>query len=130
MKRSVLTARAAGRRAANSFGRRAEWIAALLLLAKGYRILARNVSVRGGEIDLVVRRGSTVAFVEVKARPDLDAALTSITEIKRRRITRAARVWLARNSWAADLVLRGDGVFLAPRRWPRHVIDAFPLDLF
>lgn len=117
----------AGRLAANAFGRRAEWAATLLLSAKGYRVLARNFTVRGGEIDLVVRRGSTVAFVEVKARPTLDEALGAITEAKRRRIGRAARVWLARNPWAAALTLRGDGVFLAPRRLPRHVVDAFAL---
>ena len=129
MKRRALRARAETRRAANAFGRRAEWAATALLLAKGYRVLARNVTVRGGEIDLVVRRGSTVAFVEVKARPDLAAALASITEAKRRRIARAARVWLTRNPWAAALTLRGDGIFLAHRRWPRHIPDAFSLEL-
>ena len=48
-----------------------------------------------------MRRGATIAFVEVKARDDLDAAAAAITEAKRRRIGRAARVWLARNPWAA-----------------------------
>lgn len=62
-------ARERDRRHAAGFGRRAEWLAALLLSLKGYRILARNYVVRGGEIDLVARRGSTVIFVEVKARP-------------------------------------------------------------
>ncbi len=120
---------AAGRLRANAFGRRAEWLAAVFLTAKGYRVLARNLSVRGGEIDLIVRRGGTVAFVEVKARPNLDEALGAITPAKRGRITRAARVWLSRNPWAGGLTFRGDGVFLAPRRWPRHVEDAFPLEL-
>ena len=112
---------------ANSFGRRAEWIAALLLLAKGYRVIERNYTVKGGEIDLVARRGQTVIFVEVKARPTLEEAMTAISPSKHRRIRRAARVWLARHPWAAPFILRGDGIFLAPRRWPRHLHDAFQL---
>lgn len=119
----------ASRRRAGRRGRRAEWLALLLLLVKGYRPLARNYVVRGGEIDLVVRRGGTIAFVEVKARPSLEMARTVLSPQKRRRIECAARVWLARHPGAAALVLRGDGVFLAPRRWPLHVEDAFPLNL-
>ena len=111
------------------FGRRAEWLALLWLSLKGYRVLARNYVVRGGEIDLVARRGDTVIFVEVKARPDLDEARGTITAAKRRRVECAARVWLARNPAAATLTLRGDAVFVAPWRRPRHVVDAFALHL-
>lgn len=97
---------------------------------KGYRPLARNFKVHGGEIDLVALRGRTIVFVEVKARPDMDAALGAISPQKRGRIERAARVWLTRNPWAAaGYVLRGDGVFVARRRWPRHIENAFRLDL-
>lgn len=122
-------ARARSRVQANAYGQRAEWAAALLLMLKGYRVLERNYRVRGGEIDLVMRRGATVVFVEVKARPRLDDALEAITPRKRQRINRAARVWLTRHPAAARSVLRGDGVFLAPWRWPRHIENAFPLDL-
>ena len=72
-----------------------------MLLLKGYRTLGRRFAAAGGEIDLIVRRGATIAFVEVKARDDLDDAAKAINEAKRRRIGRAARVWLARNPWAA-----------------------------
>ncbi len=115
------------RRRTNRAGRRAEGIAAALLALKGYRILARGFTVAGGEIDIVALRGATVAFVEVKARTDRDAALAAIDGIKRRRIARAAAVWLARNPWAASATFRGDAVLVVPRRWPRHVPDAFPV---
>jgi putative endonuclease len=117
------------RRGAHLYGLKAESIAALLLRLKGYTILARRFVVSGGEIDLVARRGGVVAFVEVKARADLEVAAVSISATKRRRVSRAARVWLARNPWAASLTLRGDAVFVAPGRLPRHEPSAYSLDI-
>jgi len=119
---------AAARRRAHRFGLRAEAVAALLLRLKGYRLLDRRFAAAGGEIDLVARRGDTIAFVEVKARDDLDAAAIAIVEAKRRRLCRAARVWLAKHPWAASLNLRGDAVFVAPGRLPRHLVAAYRLD--
>lgn len=116
-----------GRQRANRLGRRAEWLASALLMLRGYRILARRYRVAGGEIDIITRRGSTVAFVEVKVRMSLEEALLAVTATKQRRIERAASVWLTRNSWAMSYTLRGDAVIAAPRRWPRHVEAAFPL---
>lgn len=124
MPRSLDRAR---RQRANRLGRRVEWMAAALLMLRGYRILARRFLVSGGEIDIIARRGSTVAFVEVKLRATLEEALLAVTATKRRRIERAASVWLTRNPWAMSVTLRGDAVIAAPRRWPRHVIDAFPV---
>ncbi len=117
------------RRGAHLFGLKAETVAAWLLRLKGYSIVARRYAVSGGEIDLIARRGGSIAFVEVKARADLDAAAEAISATKRRRIARAARVWLARNPWAAGLTLRGDAVFVAPRRLPRHAASAYRLDI-
>ena len=119
----------AERRRAGRAGRRAEWVAAALLTLKGYRVLARGFTVAGGEIDIVARRGATVAFVEVKARASGEAALAAIGGVKRRRIARAAAVWLARNPWAAAATLRGDAVLVVPGRWPRHLVDAFPVPI-
>ncbi len=117
------------RRGAHLFGLEAETIAAWLLRLKGYSIVARRFSISGGEIDLIARRGDAIAFVEVKARADIDAAANAISATKRRRISRAARVWLARNPWAAGLTLRGDAVFVAPRRLPRHTPSAYWLEI-
>ncbi|MGX5735373.1 YraN family protein [Bosea thiooxidans] len=110
-------------------GRRAEWLAILWLTAKGYRLLERRFGGKGGEIDLVMKRGRTVAFVEVKARGSLDEALLAITPEKQRLVERRIRQWLARNPWAGNHDLRADAVFLAPWRRPRHVPAAFALVL-
>jgi putative endonuclease len=122
-------ARAGVKRSAHLFGLRAEWIAAAWLLLKGYRILARRFTGAGGEIDIVARRGTTIAFVEVKARPALDEAASAIGEVKRRRMSRAARAWLTRNPWAMRATLRGDAIFVAPGRLPRHLPAAYLLDI-
>jgi putative endonuclease len=114
---------------AHRLGLRAEWIAAALLTVKGYRILARKFFVAGGEVDLIAQRRDTIAFVEVKARRDFDEALLAIDSIKRRRIAHAARVWIARHPAAMQATLRGDAVLIAPRRLPRHIVDAYEIAL-
>jgi putative endonuclease len=116
------------RRRALRKGRWAETAAAALLILSGYRILARNYKTQGGEIDMVVLRGDTVAFVEVKARDDAEAGLWSIGPEKQRRIRRAVAHWVSRNPWAAARTLRGDAVIVLPLRLPRHVPDAFSLE--
>jgi putative endonuclease len=110
-------------------GHRAEWIALLFLLAKGYRPLARRYAASGGEIDLIVTRGDTIAFVEVKARGLMDDALSAITARKRQRFSRAVRAWLARNAWAEGKTWRADAVFIAPKRWPQHIVSVFELEM-
>jgi len=115
----------AGRRAAYKRGRNAEWRAALLLRAKGYRILARGYRCRAGEIDIVARRGALLVAVEVKARADLTAAAEAINPRQRIRIARAMRDFMARNRNFADCDIRFDAVLMAPRRWPRHIVDAW-----
>lgn len=110
-------------------GHRAEWIALLFLLCKGYRPLARRYAAAGGEVDLIVARGGTIAFIEVKARGLMDDALVAITATKRRRFSRAARAWLSRNAWAATRTWRADAVFVARGRWPRHLVSAFEMEI-
>jgi putative endonuclease len=114
---------------AGLFGRRAEQLAILFLRARGYRIIGRTYIVRGGEIDIIARRGSALAFVEVKARPRLEDALIAITPAKRRRMSVAARHWLGANEWAMRCSLRGDLVAIAPWRMPRHLVGAVELRL-
>lgn len=124
-----MTRALARRRATFLRGHRAEILALLFLLLKGYRPLARRYAAAGGEIDLIMARGDTVAFVEVKARGLMDDALSAITATKRRRFSRAARAWLSRNPWAEGKTWRADAVFIATRRWPVHLEAAFELEI-
>ncbi len=118
------------RQKARAFGLHGESLAALWLQLKFYRIVGRNFVAPGGEIDLIARRGGLIVFVEVKARPTLDQAQFAISATKVARISRAARCWLAANNSAAGCSFRGDAVFIAPWRLPRHVEGAAALDLF
>lgn len=113
------------RRRAHRRGHRGEWLAALALSLKGYRVVARRHRTKLGEIDLVARRGDTVAIVEVKARPTLEAAMEAVGFQAQTRIERAADLWLARQSDRARLSLRFDLVAVLPRRWPVHVENIF-----
>ena len=118
----------AKRRLAFGRGRRAELIAAWWLRLKGYRILAHGFRVPVGEIDLIARRGRTIALVEVKARADLETAHAAISARQRQRIERAAVSFLQRHPSLAKCDIRFDVVLLAPRRAPRHLRDAWRRD--
>jgi putative endonuclease len=103
----------------------AESRAAALLVAKGFRILARRWKSPVGEIDIIARRRHLLAFVEVKARETLDEAAWSVTERQRARIIAAAEAWLARNADARIRDIRLDVILVAPGRLPRHIVGAF-----
>jgi putative endonuclease len=106
-------------------GLSAETRAAALLLVKGFRIVARRWRSPVGEIDLVVRRGRLLVFVEVKARGAFDDAAEAVTERQRRRIAAAAEAWLASHADDLDRDIRFDAVLVAPWRVPRHIPAAF-----
>ena len=106
-------------------GHRGEWLAALALMLKGYRIVARRHRTKLGEIDLIARRGDMVAIVEVKARATLTQAMDAVGFEAQRRIEGAADLWLSKQPDAARLSIRFDIVAVLPRRWPVHVENAF-----
>lgn len=114
--------------AARRSGRRAEVLAALWLMAKGYRILGFRLQTPQGEIDLLVVRGKVLAAVEVKARTTLEAALEAVGLEQRRRLRRAAAAFAARRRSLAGAAIRLDLMALAPRRWPRHIPGAWSED--
>ena len=104
-------------------GRRGETLAAWYLRLKGWRVLARRVKTARGEIDLIVRRGRTVSFVEVKWRQRVDDLDLAIDEYRLRRVIGAAEAVASRYVRAGDLQ-RIDVLLLAPGRWPRHIVNA------
>ncbi|HEU5285444.1 MAG TPA: YraN family protein [Sphingomicrobium sp.] len=110
------------RYAAEKRGRGAETLAALWLRLHGWRIVARRARVPGGEVDIVARRGRTLAFVEVKARATEDAAVFSLDAYRLRRVAVAAERLAPRYMRDGD-ELRIDAIFIVPRRWPRHLAD-------
>lgn len=115
----------AGRRRAHRRGHFAEWFAALALMAKGYRIVARRFKTKAGEVDLIARKGNLVALVEVKARADARTAVDAVTATAAKRIAAAGDIWLSRQRDATKLSIRHDIVAVVPRRWPRHFPGAF-----
>ena len=106
-------------------GLSAESRAAALLIAKGFRILARRWRSPVGEIDITARRRGLLIFVEVKARETLDGAAWSVTERQRARIIAAAEAWLARHADPRIQDIRFDAVLVAPGTLPRHLPAAF-----
>lgn len=106
-------------------GRRAEYLAALALVLKGYRIANMRYRTPVGEIDIVARKGDLIAFVEVKARRDLAAGVDAVSYPAQRRIAAAGEVFISRQSDSAQLSWRHDIVVVSPWAWPVHLKDAF-----
>jgi len=93
---------------------------------RGYRILGMNVWAGGNELDLVVRRGRTLVFCEVKQKSGFrfgDPA-EMVTAEKQRRLRRAAAAWLGARPQFRGLVVRFDVVAVSPAGL-RRITDAF-----
>jgi putative endonuclease len=81
------------------FGDRSERAAARFLRRLGYRILARNVNLSVGELDLVALEGSTLVFVEVRSTEGetVERPTLSVDTVKQRKLTAAAMAFLSRH---------------------------------
>jgi putative endonuclease len=123
-----VSARLRAREKAERRGRLGEALAALWLQLKGYAVLAARVRTPLGELDLVVRRGKTLAFVEVKTRRRKDQGLEAISFDSHERIAAAAEWWLSARPALAALDLRYDLVVIAPWSAPLHMRDAWRPD--
>jgi putative endonuclease len=116
------------RRDREAWGRLAEALAAWSLRLRGYRIVARRYRTPFGEIDLIARRGQLLAFVEVKARAEIEQAVVALGPRQRERTARAAELFLACHPAHAPCTLRFDLVTVRPWRLPRHMVDAWRRD--
>lgn len=85
-------------------GWRAEQAAIRALVRRGWAIVSHRFRVGHSDLDLVARRGSEVAFVEVKGRggSGLGGALEAVGWQKRRTLARLAGVWLTRHGQPGD----------------------------
>ena len=115
-------------REAHHRGHGAEKRAAWWLRLKAYRILAINWRSVAGEVDLIAKRGKTLAFIEVKQRVDADTATFSLTPRQRARLARAAGLFVAQRPELAVLTLRFDLMAFGRMGRPVHLIDAWRPD--
>lgn len=108
-------------------GRRAENLACLYLRLKGYRILERRFKVRGGEVDIVARKGDVLAMIEVKQRATETAAAMSVSSENQSRLMDAAEIYVNRDRTLhnTDFELRYDFLYVIGRWKIRHIINAF-----
>ena len=93
---------------------------------RGWKILGENVWAGGNELDLIVRRGRTVRFVEVKEKRGtrFGDPLEMVTPEKQRRVRRAAAAWLAARPELGGLTIGFDVVAVREGKLQR-VPDAF-----
>jgi putative endonuclease len=103
----------------------AEKWAAFYLRLKGYRVLATRYRTKLGEIDLIVRRGNVLAFVEVKRRGTEDEGAEAIHAGNQARVRRAAELYLQKYPRYTVHDMRFDAVVFGKGLLPRHVTGAF-----
>jgi putative endonuclease len=106
-------------------GLAAEALCRLALRLKGYSIVAARYRSPMGEIDIVARRGRSLALIEVKARPSRVAAMEAVGPQQQARLARAASDFLARHPVWQRHRLRFDVMLVTPWRWPQHITDAW-----
>jgi putative endonuclease len=100
----------------------------IVLRLRGYRVISRRLRTPVGEIDILARRGRTLAVIEVKARDDFASAAESVSDRQKQRLIRAAGWVVSGRPNLALLDTRFDVMLVAPRRLPRHIVDAWRAD--
>ena len=110
-------------------GKYAERLACIYLFCKGYRIVARNnITGKGtgaGELDIIVRKGKTLVFVEVKKRQNDEKAAYAISANQKNRIRRGAEAFLNRRADLRNMDIRFDAVLVVFPFSIMHIKNAF-----
>ncbi len=111
----------------HQFGRASEMQAEQFLIAKGYRILDRNVRLSIGELDLVADDQGVIVFVEVKGRSTdaFGGALAAVNHRKRAKLSKLAAQYLAQRHWS-DKLCRFDVVLIQGQASVREQIEHIP----
>ena len=98
-----------------------EFVAILLLLCKGYRILKHRYKLSGGEIDIIAKRGNKISFVEVKTRKSEEKCQIAITPWQLHRIRNASQFFLKNHPKYLSCDLNYDVILVADWHLPRHI---------
>jgi len=115
-------------RKADARGRRAELLAALWLLLKGYRLLALRARTPYGEVDIAALHRGLLVVIEVKARRDRRSGLEAVSTRQQQRLAHAA-VTLSHRWRLATRRIRFDVVVVRPWAAPLHIRDAWRADV-
>ena len=107
------------RQKAEKQGRLQEWLAAVYLQLKGYRLKAKRARTPFGEIDLILQKGNNIIFCEVKYRQKQAHFASAISPQQQQRIAHGAHYWLSTHGHM-DKNARIDVVFMRPFAWPKH----------
>ena len=116
-------------RGAQARGVDAERLAASALERDGWTILARRLRTGAGEIDLVAELDGLLAFIEVKARPDLAGAAVALGRRQRTRLLAAADAALAEHPDWGRAGVRFDVLLVSAAGQVRRIKDAFQLEV-
>lgn len=109
----------------NFVGQGGEAAAQRFLVKQGYDILETNWSCKIGEIDLIVRKGKMIVFVEVKTSKTIDAARQRIGFAQQRRIANAAQIWIRENAFEPQYFFRFDAILVGANQKLQHIEGAW-----
>ena len=98
-----------------------EWIAALILICKGFRILERRYKTTCGEIDIIAKKSDLIVFVEVKFRQNEEKCFNAITDKQLKRIQRASGIFIDRHPEYQNNFSRYDVILINKRKLPIHI---------
>ena len=107
-----------------------EKIALFFLRLKGYHLIKKNFTTHNGtgagEIDIIMRKGKTIVFIEVKKRKTYLLAAQSIDIDSQLRIVKSSAVFLQQHPEYASFQVRYDAVLFKDKSfWPEHLKDAW-----
>ena len=106
-------------------GLRVELFSKIWLRLFGYSILEQRYKTPVGEIDLIACKAKHIAFIEIKYRQTYEEAAYSITEHQKKRINKAALLWLAKEKQHTYDSLSFDVILISPWARPHHIKNAF-----
>ena len=110
-------------------GKWAEFLARIYLMCRGYRFVCRNyVTGKGttaGEVDLIMKKGKMLVFVEVKLRKNFSSAAYAISETQKRRIMRGALSFVKKYRQYRECDMRFDAVLVCFPFSINHIENAW-----